>query len=283
VVQVNLSARARKGVVALGVGILLLIVVLVAKLGWTGFFPAVAILAVGAWLLVRGEDDSGPRTMFAYCVALVVVFVGVGWAHPQRWASPGWKLAKPGAVLVARHGGSVIFYDNGFFTLRNLSTGSQTWRFHSKGSTAVFTSKGLVIRSDVDPGQAELRSLSTGELVKTQKWPSTEPDSFTLAPGKPLAWATGKPTPAQIAKMPRLTSREHVIAAVGWEGIAARLDAAVDPTGHRYTRLDIVDGPTSETYRVSGATGLQLYEGVLVVDSKHPHVIGLLRHAPKKA
>ncbi len=283
VIQVKLGPRARKGAVTLGVGVLVLIVVFVAKLGWTGFFPALAIMAAGSWLLVRGQDSSGPRTMFAYCVALVVVFVGVGWVHPQRWAAPGFKLDKPGSVLIARRGGSAIFFDNGFYSSRSLSTGSQNWRFHSKGTSIVFVAKGLAIRSTTDPAQAEVRSLSTGQVVGTEKWPAHDPTIATLAPGKPLATASGKPTPAQLAKMPKLTSREHVIAVVGWEGIAARLDAAVDPTGHHYTRLDIVDGPTSETYRVSGATGLQLYQGVLVVDSSQPHVMGLLRHAPKGA
>jgi len=278
-----MSARATKGAVALGVGVLLLVVVFVAKLGWTGFFPAVAILAVGAWLVTRGEDDSGPRTMFAYCMALVVIFLGVGWAHPQRWASPGWKLGKPGAVLLGRHGTDALIYDSGYISSRSLATGSLLWRFHTRGSKAIINSSGILIQSDIDPTQADYRSLGTGEAGQARPWPGNTANVLVLSAGKPLAQATGKPTAAQIAKMPKLTSRERAIATVGWEGIAARLDTAVDPTGHHYTRLDIVDGPTSETYRVSGATGLQLYQGVLVVDSAHPHVIGLLRHAPKEA
>jgi len=284
VVQLKVNRRTRMGLAILGVGVVAVVIVITAKLGWTGFFPALAILAVGAWFTVRGHDNSGPRTMFAYCVALVVVFLAFGWLHPQRWAQPGWKIDLPGSTLLARHGGTVYFYDGGYFSARVLAGGQLDWRFRANGPKAILTKSALLVQLPGDPSQASKYALGTGRVTGTVPWPTTSTHVLTLAAdGRITGVRSAQPRPKQIARMPSLGSGEQVIAMAGWQTVAARLVDARDPTGHKYTRLDIIDGKTSETFRVSGATGLQLLDDVLVVNSKTPHVIALIRHAPKKA
>jgi len=280
-----LDNRLRAGAIIGGVGLVLILLAIVAKLGWTVFLPALCVLAVGAWFMSRGHDSSGTRTMFAYCVALAVLFVGMGWIHPQRWAQPGWKLTSAGPVLLGRHGGEVFFFDDGLFSARNIATGMLTWQFRG-GSTshALVTSTGILLQDPNDPASAQKYSLSTGRPYATVHWPKSPAHVLTISADGHL---TGAPTEKLkrkiLARMPGVSDHERVLTTVRWGDVAARLVDASDATGHRYTRLDIVDGPTTETYRVSRATGLQLIDGVLVVDSPQPHVIALLRHAPAKA
>ena len=279
-----LDNRLRAGSIIGGVGIVLILLAIVAKLGWTVFLPALCILAIGTWFMSRGHDNSGTRTMFAYCVALAVLFVGVGWIHPQRWAQPGWKLTSAGPVLLGRHGSSVFFFDGGLFTARNIGTGLLVWQFRSTAAHALVTSTGILIQQPSHPATAQKYSLSTGRPYTTVPWPKSAKHVLTISADGHL---TGVPTEKLkrrvLARMPGVGGGEHVLTTVGWGDVAARLVDASDITGHRYTRLDIVDGPTTETYRVSRATGLQLIDGVLVVESPQPHVIALLRHAPAKA
>ena len=77
--------------------------------------------------------------------------------------------------------------------------------------------------------------------------------------------------------MPSLSSGEKVIDEAGDSRDAARLVAAKDFTGHRYTRLDIVAGHSLTQYRVSKATGLVLVNEVLVIESPAPRLVPLVQ------
>lgn len=274
--------RARVGLVSLVGGVVVLVADLVLKLGWTGFFPALLLLAVGVGILVKGHDASGPRTTLAYCMALAVIFLGFGWLHPQRWSEPGWKLDHEGTQLIQRRGGTVYFWDGGFVSARSLTSGSLLWHRHIVAPQADLTATGLLMQLPNDPTRATRVSLSTGVVNGIVPWPTNHQRLINPTESVQSSVPTGQPTAEQLARMPALHDDEHVIAAAGSHGVAARLDAAVDATGHHYTRLDIVAGKTQETYRAKDATGLQIVDATLVVVSSRPHVIALQRNAPKK-
>lgn len=249
-----------------GVGIVVIILDIVLGVGWIPFLVGLALLVYAAYRLAKGKVDGGPRLLLAACAGGIVLIAGLVWLHPQSWFQPGWTLPDSAGTLFGRSGSIGIFVNGDDYSARDLDGGDQLWEHEYSQPVSISGDHVLVRRKD-DPGRADAYLASTGTFDRVLRWKA------------PKQVKGGDPTAKQLAKLPELGPDEHVKAQVRGGFDAARLVSAVDPTGHRYTRLDVVVDGSVAQYRVSDAEKLEFRNQVLVVRGRTSRVIPLLRTA----
>ena len=247
-----------------GGGVVLIAIDVLIGLNWIPFLVGLALVVYGVFRLSRGEVESGPRLLLAACAGAIVAIAGLGWLHPQSWLQPGWSLPDGDGVLVGRSGGVVVFAHGHHYGARNLENGDLLWSERFTQPVSVYKNHLLVQRVG-NPDRAKAYFATTGEFDRVLRWhPPSQTDDTA-------------PTADQLAVLPALGSDEHVRAQETGDTDLARLVSAVDITGHRFTRLDVVADGTLAQYRVRGATGLEVRHHVVIVEGSAPRVVPVIR------
>lgn len=240
--------------VLVGAGAVLLVIDIVAQLGWLPYIVAGLLITPGLTLMANGGIRSIRQASILVCVVMVISFTWI--VHPEGWNQPGWTVASDTVTFLGRGNSVIVVRDGDWYTGRQINNGKPLWHRHYTTPPTVNNNQ-LIVKAANHPGQYRAFNLSTHKRGKLLSRSDAIEGMFQDK--------TTKPTPSQVARLPKVHGGDKVLSAVAQANDAAQLISLKDFTGHHYERLDVLTSAGESSYRVKGGTGLTLYNGVLMI------------------